>query len=442
MNGHHLVSFEEQNSAYSRLRPHPMVPWTGSSGGAMTSRTRRPSAKTSISTLRGKVLAEVERRRGEILGISEDLYRHPELSGREERSCQVLAALLRRQGFRVRVGLAGLPTAFHATIGEGKDRPRVAFLAEYDALPGMGHGCGHNLIAAASIGASLALLPILDRSGGGIEVIGTPAEETIGGKVPLVEAGCFDGLDAAMMIHPAGENRVYTTSLAAATYRIEYQGRAAHAVVHPEKGINALDALIDLYRMAPTLVQEIGDGGHLPGVIREGGERANVVPDRAVGEFSLRARSLQGLTRLEEKFFTAAREIAAARGCRLSIGKMGHTYREMRTNGRMAEKFKENLRFFGVTTEDKPRTRMGSLDMGNVSQKIPSIHPFIAICEPGLASHTAEFGRATISERGQEGLLLATRALALTAVDLLTDPSLVGEIRVEFERSRPGASPR
>lgn len=442
MNGHHLDSFEAQNSAYSRLRPHPTVPWTGSSGGAMTNRTRRPSAGTPSASLHGEVLAEIERRREEILGISEDLYRHPELSGREERSCQVLTDLLRRQGFQVQVGLAGLPTAFHAAVRKGQDRPRVGLLAEYDALPGMGHGCGHNLIAAASIGASLALLPILDRSGGGIEVIGTPAEETIGGKVPLAAAGWFDGLDAAMMIHPAGENRVYTTSLAAVTYRMEYQGRAAHAVVHPEKGINALDALVELYRTAPTLVQEIGDGGHLPGVIREGGERANVVPDRAVGEFSLRARSLQGLTRLEERFLAVAKEIAAGRGCGLSIGKMGHTYREMRTNCRMAERFKENLKFFGVSTEDKPRNRMGSLDMGNVSQRVPSIHPFIAVCEPGLASHTAEFGRATISERGREALLLATRALALTAVDLLTDPSLVGEIRVEFERSQPEANPR
>jgi amidohydrolase len=379
-----------------------------------------------------RIRLDFDRYRERILAVNDELFRHPELSEKEFRSSRFLVDLLGAEGFQVQSGLGGLPTAFRAVHG-GSAGPRIAFLAEYDALPGIGHGCGHNLIAAAAVGAALCVKSLVTERGGEIQVIGTPAEETIGGKVILAEAGVFDDLDAALMIHPAGENRVFTESLAAATFQVEFHGRAAHAVVHPEKGINALDALVELYRAAPGLAREIGDGARLPGVIRAGGERPNVVPDRAVGLFSLRARGRNGLERLLERFRGRAAEIAGRRRCGLHFRQVGGTYREMRTNRGLAIAFKKNLKILGIKTVDKPRTRMGSLDMGNVSQVVPAVHPFLDLGRPGLASHTEEFARATVDGGGREALIVGVRALAMTAADLVVDRSLRERIRAEHD---------
>ena len=387
-----------------------------------------------LSPEKQTILDTVERHRDLILRINRDLYRHPELSGEETRSCRFLGRLLEDQNFRVRYQLADLPTAFLATRGKGGNGPKIAFLAEYDALPDIGHGCGHNLIAAAAIGAALAVADMLEIHPGEIQVIGTPAEETFGGKVILAEAGLFAGLDAVMMIHPAGENRVYTTSLAARTYQVDFLGKASHAVAHPEKGINALDALVELYRAAGIMAREDPGGARLPGVILEGGKRANLVPDRAVGEFSLRTPTMEGLRVLEKRFQSAVGEIAQNTGCQFRLEANHLPYSEMRTNRMMADSFKENLRILGETTEDGPRNRMGSLDMGNVSQLVPAIHPFIAICRPSLASHSREFAQATQMPEGEKGLLLAARALALTAADVLVSADLRRRIDEEFRR--------
>lgn len=347
---------------------------------------------------------------------------------------------LRRAGFTVRLGAGGLKTAFVARRRGRAGGPRVAFLAEYDALPGIGHACGHNLIGAAAAGAGAVVARLIKHLRGEVLVIGTPAEETIGGKAVMADRGVFRGLDAALMIHPSYEDRVYTTSLACHSLEVTYRGRAAHAVAAPERGINALHALLRLFQELERLRPRLSSEVRMPGVIVEGGRRANIVPDRAIGRFTLRARDLGTLRRVESAFRTAAARAAAAVGARVAIRSLDHPYAEMRTNGVMADLFKKELARSGRRTVDTPRTRMGSLDMGNVSQRVPAIHPYIAIAPPNVPLHSRGFERSAGGPRGRAGLAVATRALALTALELLTDQETLRRVGREFRRGR--RSPR
>jgi len=320
----------------------------------------------------------------------------------------------------------------------------VALLAEYDALPGIGHGCGHNLIAAAGVGAGLVLARAARGAGmpsgaapdlpGDLLVIGTPAEETIGGKVVMTRAGIFDGIDAAMMIHGGTDWRVFTDSLACVSIEVTYLGRESHAVAWPEKGINALDALIQLFVGLDMLKKRLGRHVKIPGVILEGGVRANIIPARAVGAFSLRAPTTSRLAEVRAEVERAARAIAEATGCRIEIRQMDEGYDDMVTNGPLAERFRDHLRDLGVRTIDAPRENKGSLDMGNVSRAVPSIHPFMAVAGPDTPIHTAAFAAASVTPPAEENLLIAVKALALTAFDVLSDPDLLSRAREEFDR--------
>ncbi len=355
---------------------------------------------------------------------------------------RLLRNFLRQQGFSVRTGAAGLATAFVARRSLGRRGPRIAFLAEYDALPGIGHACGHNLIGAAAAGAGAALAKGLHGGAGEVLVVGTPAEETIGGKVLMTERGVFRRVDCALMFHPSTENRVYTTSLACHSLQVTFHGRAAHAVSSPEKGINALDALIrlfiDLHRRRHRLPREV----RMPGVIVEGGHRANIVPDRATGRFTLRARDLRTLRRVEACFRDAVRDAARATGARADILALDHPYAEMRTNRALADLFKEELRRLGRRTVDTPRKKMGSLDMGNVSQVVPSIHPYVAIAPPTVPLHSRAFARLAGGARGRAGLRAATTALALVGLRVLSDNGALHAARREFETVRRRAARR
>ncbi len=362
--------------------------------------------------------------------LSRSLHRQPELSLEERHSSALLRRFLEAEGFRIRKGIAGLPTSFIAR--KGHRGPRIAFLAEYDALPGIGHACGHNLIGAASAGAGAALGRVLDRTPGRVLVIGTPAEETIGGKVVMAARGVFRGVDAALMFHPSIENRVNTTSLACHSLEVTYSGRAAHAVAAPEKGINALDALIRLFMRIQELKHRLPEHVRMPGVIVEGGRRANIVPDRAVGRFTLRARDLAELDRVEKAFRKAARRAGRETGARTAIRSLDHPYAEMRTNRTMAEVFKAELRRLGRRTVDTARKRMGSLDMGNVSQLVPSIHPYVAIAPPSAPLHSAAFARCAGGPKGRAGLRVAARAMALCGLELLTQDGLLRRVTDEF----------
>ena len=387
-----------------------------------------------LRQLRVRVASAVQSLTPAALEIAATLHADPELSLCETRAARRLMSFLRGEGFTVRRGVAGLPTAFVARKAGGRGVPRIALLAEYDALPGIGHACGHNLIAAAAVAAGAAVGRVIGSLRGEIQVIGTPAEETIGGKAQMVDRGLFRGLDAALMFHPSTEDRVLTTSLACHSLEVTFHGRAAHAVAAPEEGINALHALIQLFlnleRERHRLPREV----RMPGVITEGGQRANIVPDRATGRFTLRARDLPTLSRVEVRFREAVRRAAASTGARATLKSLDHPYAEMRTNRTLARIFKRELVALGRETVDTPRTRMGSLDMGNVSQVVPAIHPYVAIAPRGVPLHSRAFARHAGGRRGRTGLRIAARALALTALEVLASDDLRASARREWER--------
>jgi amidohydrolase len=341
----------------------------------------------------------------------------------------------------VRTGIGGLRTAFVARrrVGRGRGKaPRLAFLAEYDALPEIGHACGHNLIGSAACGAAALVTALAGEAAGDIVVFGTPAEETIGGKVHLARRGVFRGLDAALMFHPSFEDRVYTTSLACHSLEVEFRGRAAHAVAAPEKGINALRALLALFASVDRLLTVLPPETRMPGIVVEGGRRANIVPDRAIGRFTLRAGDGARLERVEREFRAAARAAARGIGARLTIRPLDLPYAEMRTNRVLADLFKQALKALGRRTVDTPRRSMGSLDMGNVSQVVPSIHPYVAIAPRTAPLHSRPFAECAGGPGGRAGLAIATQALAATGLRLLAEPALLGAARSEFlDRPEP-----
>ena len=368
----------------------------------------------------------------EAFALSRALHDDPELSLEEVRACARLTEILARDGFAVERGVANLPTAFVATASGGRSGPTIGILAEYDALPGVGHGCGHNLIAASALGAGRVLSRLRDRLPGTVRVIGTPAEETIGGKALMAKQGVFEDLDAAMMIHPGTEFRVHTTSLACQSIQVVFEGKASHAVAAPDRGVNALDPLVQLYVAVDAIRKGASQEVRIPGVIVEGGKRANIVPERAVGRFSIRARNRACVETILERILRLASGLAAACGARVAVTRIDEAYDEMLTSRVLAELFKENLRSLGIETNDSPRERMGSLDMGNVSHAVPSLHAYVGIAPETGALHTREFAEATVSASGRRGLLLAVQALAMTAIDLLTQPEWIAAARREL----------
>jgi len=372
----------------------------------------------------------------DLFEFSRALYDDPELSLEEIRASWRLTEILSRENFQVTRGVASLPTSFVAVARGVRPGPAVAILAEYDALPDVGHGCGHNLIAGSALGAGMVLGRLRHQLPGEIRIIGTPAEETVGGKVLMVKEGIFDDLDAVMMIHPGTEFRVFTTSLACQSIEVTFEGKTSHAVAAPDRGVNALDPLVQLYVGVDALRKSLTSEVRIPGVIVEGGKRANLVPELAVGRFSIRARNRNAVEAILDRIVRLAHGLAAASGARVSIRRMDETYDEMLTNSVLARLFKENLKALGEETNDAPRDRMGSLDMGNVSHSIPALHAYVAIAPSTGALHTREFAQATQGERGRKGLLLAVQALSMTAIDLLARPEAVAAARQELLDSK------
>jgi len=393
-----------------------------------------------VEDLKLKAWEEADGLRDEMVGLSRALFDDPELSGEEFESVQKIREILERHGFGVEVGLAGLPTAFVA-MTERSDVPRVAFLAEYDALPGVGHGCGHNLIAAAGVFAGIVANRIASESRGSVAIIGTPAEETIGGKAVLARSGLFDDFAAAMIVHPSGEDRAHTTSLACNGMEVEFLGEASHAVAHPDKGVNALDALLQLFAAVDAGLRSWGPDVKAPGVILDGGVRPNIVPARAVGQFSVRAATIERVRAVRAHIERMIEGIAIGTGTQFRVTSTDNPYFEMVTNRSLADAYHANLVTLGRTPAEGERPNPGSLDMGNVSYRCPSIHPFVAICSADLASHTRAFGEASVSPAGEAALLDAVKAMAMTAVDLFAWRHLVQEAREEFEAGRREREP-
>lgn len=388
-----------------------------------------------MSDWKEKICSYVDKIRPQIVALSKDIHAAPELKFEEHKASRWLADALTTEGFHVELGAAGLDTALIATHPEISDGPTIAILGEYDALPELGHACGHNLIAGASLGACLALGKVKADLPGKLIFFGTPAEEGGGGKVIMVQAGLFDDIDAAMIFHPSNRTMVTRGSLAITEVEIAFTGRPAHASGSPEKGINALDAVIQTFNGINALRQHIKDGSRIHGIITNGGSKPNIVPEHAAALFYVRAQETGYRDELLEKLHSCAQGAALATGAELSLSKIGHEYKAMKENHTFAAAFKKNLEMLGIEV-GPPSGGLGSTDMGDVSHIVPAIHPYIAICSEEIVGHSHEFAEAAGSERGYDVMISAAKALAMTAIDLFIDSDLMRRIKAEDDSVR------
>ncbi|MGW2385593.1 amidohydrolase [Streptomyces sp. NPDC001658] len=377
-----------------------------------------------LDELSGRVRGEVARRAERLWEVARELHADPEYAFEEHRAAALLGAELQREGFAVERGVAGLPTAFVARAG-ARSCPSVALLLEYDALPGLGHACGHNLIAAAGLGAALVARSVLDGDDGTVMAVGTPAEEGGGGKVAEVDAGVFDDVDAALMFHPGVYSWQWAPLTAQAQYRVGFHGRAAHPTGNPTEGIDALAALIQLFNTLAVVGRRLPEGSHVQGIVTDGGRATNIVPEYAEGLFGLRAATTKALEDLAGELLTCAHGVARATGTTASVVRATLRYEHFRDSTVLSGRFARHLERTGLTlTPPAPGVYLGSSDIGNVSGRVPAIHPFVAIMDPDGSDHTPEFAAAAASERGRQVLLAATEALACTALDVLLRPEV------------------
>lgn len=365
--------------------------------------------------------------------LAADIFRSPELANEEVNTVARIAGELEEEGFQVTTGVGGLPTAFRAEKGRGG--PAIGFLAEYDAIPGLGHACGHHLLVGSAVGAALALGRTLAPRPGRIVVIGAPAEETIGGKVVLTERQAFADLDAALLAHPADTDRVVVESLASWSVEVVFEGRAAHAAAAPEQGINALDAVIQLFLAKDALLKGLGPGVRIPGVILEGGRRANLIPDRARARFSLRApNAAYLLDPVLVRFREMVDGIALATRTRATVTPIDNLYDELISNPVLASRYELHARAAGLDPRPGSGYPLGSLDIGQLSHRIPVLHPLFRVLENPAAIHTPAFAEAGLTPFALAAMRRAALALARTAADLFLDPTLLEQAQAAYPR--------
>lgn len=377
----------------------------------------------------------------ELIELSDWMYANPELGLQEFKSSERITALLEQHGGTLERGIAGLPTAFRAQMTPATTRPTVAIIAEYDALPEVGHGCGHNIIANAAIGAGIALHEIAADLPGSVVVLGCPAEESAvpnaGGKIYLIEEGYFDAVDAAVMIHPMNENRIGSgSSLVARGIEFEFFGRPAHAAAAPHEGINALDALIQLFNNVGMLRQQLKPSIRVHGVITHGGGAPNVIPPYTAARFRLRANTPEEAEDLVQKVVHCAEAGALATGARLEWREYIKPYLNMIPNRAIGTAFGKNLRALGLELrETPPSDGAGSTDFGNVSHRVPAVEAYLRICGPEAGWHSKEVAQATLTDEGHAAIIAGATGLAMTAIDLLTSPTLLSDARAELAES-------
>ena len=378
--------------------------------------------------LRAHILETVDQLDSEIRALSRYVYDNPEIAYGEVRASTRVAGVMECHGFTVEREIAGLPTALVAQAGT--EGPAIAFLAEYDALPKLGHACGHNLICAMSVGAALACKEV--GLPARILLFGTPAEESGGGKVTMTDAGVFNGLDAVMMIHPSSYSTVGRSSLAMRTFKIKFHGKAAHASGRPEQGISALEAAVQTYVAINGLRQHLPSEVRVHGIFSHGGDAPNIVPEYAELYYYVRAFTLPVLEESFERVLACAEGAARATSARVEHEVLT-TYRERVESPALGQAFLENLNELGVETVDPDSIRgVGSSDIGNISHIAPTIHAYLQIVDDAVKGHTPEFCDAAGSERAANMMITGAKTLALTAADITLKPGLLEEMRREI----------
>ena len=421
---------------------HPQQPSRAHDEAVARETTLRAAAAEPITSphagapagVRDRISAAVDELSGDLLTLSHGLHADPETAFGEHRSVAAVAALLQRHGIRAEVGVHGLDTALRASIGDGGG-PTVAVLAEYDALPGIGHACGHNVICSSAVGAFLAAARALDPVGGTVVLLGTPAEEGGGGKETMARDGAFDGVDAAVMLHPFAHDVADHPFLGRRQLEVVYHGVAAHASAQPHMGRNALDAVVMGYQGVAMLRQHLPDGDRVHGIVVDGGQAPNVVPERAAARYYLRSQDPETLRDLTIRVQAIAVAAAAMTGCGYTLTwDPKPAYLPIRHNRTLAARWAVHQADRGRTVYPRgvvPESETGSTDLGNVSLRLPSIHPMIAIAEPGTALHTTAFAEAAGGPAGDRAVLDGAAGLALVVADLLHDGGLRDAVAAE-----------
>ncbi len=368
-----------------------------------------------------------------LISIAKEIHKRPELAFEEDFASGLLISALKRHGFKIEKGIGGLKTAFCAAYSKGSSSPVIGFIAEYDALPEVGHGCGHNLIGPASIGAAIALSK--SKLKGKIVVIGTPAEEKGGGKVILSKKGVFKSLDAAMMVHPSNDTEIVKRALAAIDVTVEYFGKPSHAAATPWDGVNALDAMVLAYNNISALRQQLKPDVRIHGIITNGGAAPNIIPAYTSARFLVRALEMKDAQDVLKKVKTCFNAAAKATGAKIKIKVGENAYEAFKPNYPLAEAFEQNLKSLGIKIKERDEYKeLGSSDIGNVSQITPTIHPNLDVCHKQIPHHTKEFTAIAGSELGMRGMIIAAKAIAMTGADIMMDNGLLKKIKEAHKR--------
>ncbi len=392
----------------------------------------------SLTELKDRISLAVDQMRDELVSISLDIHKNPELAFNEKKAAAWLSGFLEKQGFAVSRNIAGMETDFCGTFVSGEGGPTIAILGEYDALPEVGHACGHNIIGTSAVGAGAALKKALEGTGipAKVLVLGTPAEEGGGGKVLMVDKGVFRDVDAALMVHPtSGKTRIGGRSTATHSFLFDYHGKPAHAAGSPTEGVNALDAANIFFHAVACLRQHVPDDVRMHGIITKGGDAVNIIPEYTQVRYLLRSYSMKTIRRYAERVKDCAKAGAIATGCQLDIQEKDG-YKARIPNTVISKLFVANMRACGEEVLDEITDGFGSTDFGDVSLAVPACNAYVAIAPEGVAGHSREFCQASASERGMNALVLSAKSLAATALDLIMDPALLAKAKEEFVQKR------
>jgi len=387
----------------------------------------------TISELKRQVCADVDKRKSDLIEISRQIHAHPETNFEERFAHKILTDYIADQKLAVTRGAYDLDTAFDVSISGGSG-PTVAVLCEYDALPGIGHACGHNIIATAGLGAGLALSGVVEQCDGNLRLMGTPAEEGGGGKIEMARKGAFEGVDAAMMIHPSDADLARMNAIAVQNLFVKFHGLAAHAAVSPHKGKNALDAAVLGYMNVAALRQHILPTERIHGIFTNAGEKPNIVPRETEMDWYVRSPTIETLQPLKKRVAQCLEGGAVAAGCTVSFDWQGNTFADLVDNVPLLESYVRNAEIFGrkMTTEFLPGTGGGSTDMGNISYLVPSIHPMLQVAPSGVSLHSAAFADHAKGEEANRAILDGAKIMAMTAIDMWVSDSLQRQVKSAF----------
>lgn len=386
-----------------------------------------------IVALKNSVCSDIDNRSNDLISISHEIHGKPETNFEEVFAHKILTDYIADSKVGVKRGAFDLATAFDVSV-KGGVGPTVAVLCEYDALPGIGHACGHNIIATAGLGAGLALAAVVEQCGGNLRLMGTPAEEGGGGKIEMARKGAFVGIDAAMMIHPSDADLARMNAIAIQNLFVKFHGLAAHAAVSPHRGKNALDAAVLGYMNVAALRQHILPTERIHGIFTNSGEKPNIVPRETEMDWYVRSPTIESLQPLKQRVTQCLEGGAMAAGCTVTFDWKNNTFADLVDNVPLLESYIRNAKQFGrdMTSEFLPGTGGGSTDMGNISYLVPSIHPMLQVAPAGVSLHSAAFADFTKSQEASRAIVDGAKIMAMTAIDMWVSESMQREVKAAF----------